>query len=321
MNSAQSDVWIAVDWGTSNVRFWAISKAAATEGDILNSASADKGAGALQSDEFEACLLDHVSAWLNQSGPTDVVICGMAGARNGWREAPYADVTADIAEIARNAVSVPCDHQGLNVRILPGLSQQSPPDVVRGEETQLVGLLRHEPHFTGWVVMPGTHSKWVKITAGSLKSSCTAMTGEIFALLKSQSILRHSLATQERGDASDDLLGTAFSDAVQEVWQTPALVLPGLFQLRASDILGVSQQEVVASAADRAARLSGLLIGWEIYSVLSGKATEEEICIVGSAYLGSAYQCAFAQLGLKSRQLQGDKLVLGGLKSAYDLLT
>ena len=129
-------------------------------------------------------LLGLVGGWLAEGARTDVLICGMAGARGGWAEAPYAAVPCapGPASFAR----APTRDPRLAVRILPGLRQDTPADVMRGEETQLAGLLAAEPGFEGIACLPGTHTKWAHVSAGEVVSFASYMTGEIFALLAGQ---------------------------------------------------------------------------------------------------------------------------------------
>ena len=185
--------WIAVDWGSSNLRAWAMG----ADGTVRGEASSPAGAITLAPDAFEPALLEAVGGWLGD-GPTDVIVCGMAGARGGWVEAAYATVPCPPtpASFARPPVS----DRRLAVRILPGLRQDEPADVMRGEETQLAGLLRAEPGFDGVACLPGTHTKWCHVGGGEVVSFASYMTGEIFALLAGSSVLRKTLATEGWSD-------------------------------------------------------------------------------------------------------------------------
>src|SRR5690606_1374626 len=141
--------------------------------------------------DFSATLESHLAA-AGASEDVPVVICGMAGARQGWFEAGYVDLPARLAALSAACVRVAGARRDL--RIVPGRAQRGPdPDVIRGEETQLLGLLRERPAFTGLVALPGTHSKWVHVEAGAVIGFSTCLTGELYALLSENSILRHSL--------------------------------------------------------------------------------------------------------------------------------
>ena len=174
----------------------------------------------------------------------------MAGARGGWAEAPYATVPCPPgpASFARAATRDP----RLAVRILPGLRQDSPADVMRGEETQIAGLLAAEPGFEGVACLPGTHTKWVHLSAGEVVSFASYMTGEIFALLADRLGAAQDGRRRTAGPSAD------FLQAVEDGIARPERVASRLFGLRAEALLH-------GLAPERArARLSGLLIGAEL---------------------------------------------------------
>jgi 2-dehydro-3-deoxygalactonokinase len=135
--------WIAVDWGSSNLRAWAMD----ARGQVLAEAGSADGAAGLTPDGFEPALLALAAPWLAPDRPTDVIVCGMAGARGAWAEAAYARVPCPPTPAA--TVAAPTADPRLAVRILPGLAQDDPPDVMRGEETQIAGLVATEPGFDG----------------------------------------------------------------------------------------------------------------------------------------------------------------------------
>src|SRR6185437_3945582 len=170
--------WVAVDWGTSNLRAWGI----APDGEIAFARSSDRGMGKLAPDAFPDVLTELLAADVDTAGTRiDVVICGMAGARQGWMEAPYIEAPADLGGLAYGAVRPPMPRSRLEPRILPGVCQKlgGAEDVMRGEETQLLGLGSLTPGFSGVVVLPGTHSKWVDLSGRRIERFSTSMTGEI----------------------------------------------------------------------------------------------------------------------------------------------
>ena len=183
--------WIAVDWGTSNLRAWAMGPSGP-----LAEATSDDGMGRLKPDEFEPALLRLIDPWLpplSTNAPvTPVLACGMVGARQGWREAAYRTVPCTPVDAAA-ILHVPTQDQRITFHIAPGLRQDSPADVMRGEETQVAGVLAMQPGFDGVICAPGTHSKWIQVSAGEVVSFQTYMTGELFALLATQSVLRHGM--------------------------------------------------------------------------------------------------------------------------------
>lgn len=285
--------WIAVDWGTSRLRAWAIG----AQGDILAHASSDTGMGGLSPDAFEPALIDLIEDWVGVD-PTPVLACGMVGAKQGWQEAPYARVPAKPAALRPMAVTKTRDHR-IKMRIVPGLSQASPPDVMRGEETQVAGFLALEPQFDGVLCLPGTHTKWVHVSAEEIVSFQTAMTGEMFDLLSSQSVLRHSV-----GSAGMDQ--DAFADAVGEILSRPEHLAQRLFSIRADATLNGTAPEVSR------ARLSGTLIGAEL-AAAKPYWLGQDVVIAGTPALADLYARALQTQGLTARPMDADPLTLAGL--------
>lgn len=302
--SAREPFTVAVDWGTSSLRVWVLSR----DGAVLAERRSPDGMGTLTPDRFEGVLRGHLDALdflvSHLARPTPVVICGMAGARQGWREAPYADAPGRLDGIIGKAVSVPAD--GLDVRILPGMAQHHPdkPDVMRGEETQLLGLLLDDPTATGLVAMPGTHSKWVALDEGTVTSFSTVMTGELFALLARQSILRHTI-----GEAapSGDPAAEAFLAGARLGLAEPDGLVSRLFGIRAGGLL-------FGTAGDAAAdRLSGLLIGAEVGSALAHHEGGTPVILVASGRMADLYAAVLGAAGATVRHVDADDAVRKGL--------
>ncbi|HET9069342.1 MAG TPA: 2-dehydro-3-deoxygalactonokinase [Amaricoccus sp.] len=287
--------WIAVDWGSSNLRAWRMEGEAVTA-----EASAPVGAITLEPDAFEPALLALVDPWLAPGARTDVLVCGMAGARGGWAEAPYATVPCPPgpASFARPPTRDP----RLAVRILPGLRQDRPADVMRGEETQIAGLLAGQPGFDGVACLPGTHTKWVHVAGGEVVSFASYMTGELFALLATQSVLRKTVG--QDGWSEPDFL-----EAVEEGMARPERTAARLFTLRAEALLH-------GLAPERArARLSGLLVGAELAGARPywlGR----EVVLVGADRLAAAYRAALARAGVEARTVDATAMTQAGLAAA-----
>ena len=167
----------------------------------------------------------------------------------------------------------------LDVTILPGLAQDKPADVMRGEETQIAGYLAGDPGFDGIICLPGTHTKWVHVSAGEVVSFRTFMTGELFALLSTASVLRHSV-----GEGWDD---DAFAEAVNDAMGKPEAIAARLFALRAETLLA-DLGEGTATA-----RLSGLLIGAEL-AAARAYWLGQRIVLVGEGRQVSHYARALA---------------------------
>jgi 2-dehydro-3-deoxygalactonokinase len=180
---------------------------------VLERRRSESGMGGLSRDGFEPALLELVGDVLRDGRALPVICCGMVGSRQGWAEAPYASVPCAPPGIAQ-ATLVRSAEPRIAAYILPGIKQAAPADVMRGEETQIAGILTADPGFDGILCLPGTHTKWAHISAGEIVSFRTFMTGEMFALLGEQSVLRHSVA-----DAGWD--AAAFDAAVAEAMSRP----------------------------------------------------------------------------------------------------
>jgi 2-dehydro-3-deoxygalactonokinase len=287
--------WIAVDWGTSHLRLWAMDKADRP----LQRIDSDLGMSRLTREAFEPALLDLIGGRLG-ADPMPVVVCGMAGARQGWAEAPYV---ATPCAPPLDGVRVATQDPRLQVRILPGIKQQKPADVMRGEETQISGFLTKEPEFDGVLCLPGTHTKWVHISAQEVVSFRTFMTGEMFALLGTQSVLRHSVPEGGWDDA-------AFAEALGDTLSRPAGLAAGLFGLRADTLLNDTAPEIAR------ARLSGLLIGAELVAARPYW-LGQEVVILGEDAVAAAYLTALQTQGVTARQVPVETITLAGLTAAY----
>lgn len=292
--------WIAADWGTSNLRVWPMD----SSGTPLAQTQSGKGMGQLDPGEFEAAFLELAAEFLPETGTVPVIVCGMAGARQGWTEAPYARVPA--APTGEGSVAVSTRDPRLDVRILPGICQENPADVMRGEETQIAGYLLKNKGFSGILCLPGTHTKWVRISDGTITGFQTVMTGELFALLSGASVLRHSL-----DDNGWDQ--TAFEAGVSESLGSPETVFSRLFAVRAQSLLKNNDGVSLRS------KLSGLLLGYEVASVLPDLGNEEPV-LIGGQNLTSRYASALKLAGRDCSSEDGSDLVLGGLRAAYENL-
>ena len=294
--------WIAVDWGTTHLRAWVLDPARAEPAAL----SSTDGMGRLAPDEFEHALLRLLDPHLPAGRVVQVVACGMVGARQGWFEAPYASVPCPPPGI-RDAVLAPVHDPRLAVRILPGICQSDPPDVMRGEETQIAGLLADTPGFDGVICLPGTHTKWVHLRNGAIDRFRTFMTGEIYDLLSRHSVLRHGMSP----DAWDR---DAYLEAIDDAMERPRLVSAELFSLRAATLLHDMPPAVFR------ARLSGLLVGLELAGVLVSEAIDQ-VTLIGSEALSGPYAEALRSRGIRAERLSGDAMTLAGLKAAWSGLS
>lgn len=194
---SSTDVLLALDWGTSSLRAYRFG----ADGRVVGSSSSDDGVGAVH-DRGPRALRDALARAARRAGatrPLPTLACGMVGSRQGWVEVPYVSVPADLATLTDRITVVPADEGPLH--ILPGMVDEgSLPSVMRGEETQVVGVLDRarwagSESIEQLIVLPGTHTKWVTVRGRSLQSIATTMTGEVYALLRRSSILAATMTT------------------------------------------------------------------------------------------------------------------------------
>lgn len=299
---SQTIEWIAVDWGTSNVRAWGIDAA----GEAVFARNSPDGMSRLSREQYPSVLSGLLP---DAAADLDVIICGMAGARQGWMEAPYLDAPADLVQLATGGARPEMPGHRFSVRILPGVCQRDAgaEDVMRGEETQLLGLARLQPGYSGLVVMPGTHSKWAMLDGSQLVRFSSAMTGELFEVLRQHSVLRHSLGGELDGE--DREIG--FGVGVEQGLSQPGRLTATLFKVRAGALLSDR------SPAWCAGFLSGLLIGTEIGGQRDWIGTGI-VPLVGSVALCGLYQQAFSRLGVDTAIVDATDATLAGLKAACE---
>ena len=296
---------VAVDWGTTSLRVWVLDGA----GRVLAESRGREGMMHAAEAGFEAVLRDHLRKAGSPSG-LPVLICGMAGAKQGWVEAPYAPVPAAVEHLADRVARV--DTPLGTVRILPGIAQADPgaPDVMRGEETQLFGLALNEPGAHRLVCMPGTHSKWVVMNGAVIERFATFMTGELFDVLAHHSILRHALDDEARPGPEHP----AFMSAARRALSDPDALSGGLFALRAGQLLGFSGRDAGA------AHLSGLLIGAEVAAALRRHKEHREVTLVASGVLAELYGAVLREAGVAVETADAEAACRRGLFEAASRL-
>jgi 2-dehydro-3-deoxygalactonokinase len=292
--------YVAVDWGTSSFRLWLVDRS----GDILGERRSQEGMMAAGKLGFPAVLQSHLDA-VGAANGLPVIVCGMAGARQGWVEAGYVDTPAPLASILKHAVAVP--GQDRDIRILPGIAQRDPmaPDVMRGEETQLLGVLGMDAAGDALVCMPGTHSKWVRANGATVERFATFMTGELFDVISRETILSHAVA-----GADEETDVEAFQSAVTRAFETPANAANLLFQVRSGQLL------YGATPSSAREKISGTLIGLELAGGLAGGAPRAAITLVASGRLQTLYQLAFDTVAIPVRSIGAEDAVRRGLSMA-----
>ncbi len=304
MSAAARPAFAAVDWGTTRLRIWILDE----NGRTLGERQSDEGLMKVGSgpERFAPVLEAHLDA-LDAAAGLPAIVCGMAGARQGWMEAPYVPTPAATGDIVSGAVRAPGTQRP--VFILPGVAQYdlAAPDVMRGEETQIAGIAQDLAGAERIVCLPGTHSKWVRISNAAIVGYRTFLTGELFSLLADHSILRATLGPARR--VSPD--NPAFQDALLASIGDPAGLSARLFSIRAGGLLnGLSED-------DAAARLSGLLIGAELTAATGEMGLQgEPVTLLASGALGSLYERALALADIGVELRDADAAVRSGLVQA-----
>jgi 2-dehydro-3-deoxygalactonokinase len=283
---------IGIDWGTTSFRAYRIG----ADGSVLETKAAPAGILKVPDGDFEAVLEREIGPWLAAAPALPMVVSGMITSRQGWLEVPYCPCPAGSAELA-GALREHATRAGRRLHFVPGLSLiggDGVPDVIRGEETQIIGELageREGERGRQAIVLPGTHSKWAFVEDGRIVWFATFMTGEVFAVLKEHSILGRLMA----GDAFDE---AAFARGLSYARAGPGGLLRRLFSART---LGLFDQ-LPASAI--ASYLSGLLIGSEIVEALDclpEAPGAREITVIGHSELALRYRGAIDAAGFRAR--------------------
>ena len=288
--------WIAVDWGTSNLRIWAMDN----NSNVLQEKSTKQGAKTLSPNEFESVFIKNTQHWLTENKTMPVIACGMIGSKNGWHEAPYTPVPMMPTE--NKSIQIPNTNSKIDVRIISGVKQETPADIMRGEETQIAGLLYTQSSFKGVACLPGTHSKWAKIKDSNITEFKTALTGELFALLSQQSTLSHSTDNWDEG---------VFIDTVKTSCAQIENISNLLFQIRAQYVLHADIHSLT--------KLSAILISLELAGVKSFW-QNNKITIIGKSRLATLYEIAIKTIGGSASTIDANNLTLESLKQTYKRL-
>lgn len=289
---------IVIDWGTSSFRAYRLAK----DGAIRERREAPLGILQLKGPNFAGAFESQVGHWANEDdGP--VLMSGMIGSRQGWAEVPYAECPAGPDDVAGRLM--PVEWRERKLWIVPGLVDRTRgvPDVMRGEETQLFGVLETLGQGSHLVCLPGTHSKWVRIENGRIAGFRTHMTGEVFAVLKQHSILGRLMSHGAEDDA-------AFGEGMARAGEAGGL-LHHLFGVRTRGLF----EEM--PAASLASYLSGLLIGHELAQEADG--TARVVHVLGAPQLAPLYARALARSGREAVILDADAAVIGLYRLARNL--
>jgi len=311
---------IGIDWGTSSLRAYLIG----ADGSVLTGLSDSKGILAVPNKDFDAVLSHLLHPWLQNSRAQNplvqnplassqeipIVASGMITSRNGWLETPYLQLPAGATALA-NAMESRQMQSGLAVHFITGLSTESgsaegadvnfngesAPDVMRGEETQIAGVIE-SGHANATMVLPGTHSKWVNVRGGFIDDFATFMSGEIFAALREHTIL--GTLMKEGGFNKQ-----GFQQGVTAGFNAGPQLLHRLFHVRTLPLFNLISEDQVADY------LSGLLIGSEISGATDKGFGNDLITVVGSGALADRYMLALELLNQKAN-LAAEDIVAAG---------
>jgi 2-dehydro-3-deoxygalactonokinase len=281
-----------VDWGTSSFRAYRF-----VDGSIREKRATSEGILAIPAGGHAAALLSALAGWA-VSGP--IMLSGMIGSRQGWKEAPYAACPARVGDIAASCLR--WREPGLgDIVLAPGLKttdKDGVPDVMRGEETQILGAIRALDVADGIFILPGTHSKRAIVRDGAIERFATFMTGEVFAALKGHTILGR-LMTEGVSDGSGFRRGVAEGAALKSAGAL-------MHRLFATRTLGLFD---IVPPTELAEYLSGLLIGAELADSLS--ATNPQAFVIGAGALSTRYADAAEILGFRLIPAPEDCVVFG----------
>jgi|HubBroStandDraft_1064217.scaffolds.fasta_scaffold06978_3 2-dehydro-3-deoxygalactonokinase len=269
---------IAINWGTSNFRAYRLNP----QGEVQAERASGRGAATVPQGGFSSALLAEVGDWI-EAGEYQLLMSGMVGSRMGWEEAPYVNVPATFDQIWSKVVRL--DVSCLDVRIVPGLigvDTSGVPEVMRGEETEIVGT---EYSLSGLhhLCLPGTHTKWVRMEDATIAAFTTSMTGDVFRAIREGTILRSAVRHVEFSEQCF-LQGVARS-------QQPGDLLHHLFGVRTLLLTGKMQESSASSY------LSGLLIGHDITPMTR---TDETVHLIGEPELCALYTAALSQFDICS---------------------
>ncbi len=293
------DRWIAVDWGTSSFRAYLIK-----DDVVSDTIETNDGMKFVKDNNFENTFINLIEKWLIKDQKIDVLASGMLGARQGWIEAPYEKAPCKLNNISY--ISPILFDDRISLKIFSGISQNDPPDVMRGEETQVAGFLTGNNNFKGSICLPGTHSKWIKINKNILKKFKTFMTGELFEIISKNSVLSYSML-------SDNLDKVEILNSANKVMNKPELFANALFQLRADDIINSKGAIVYRS------RLSGYLLAMELIGSLEFW-KNNDIVLIGNVDLIEIYENVLIKKVSSIQKFNSVDMVLKGLQHFKDKL-
>ncbi len=289
---SQKGLYIAVDWGSSNFRAWLIGSG----NHILSAIETDQGLRSLKSSQFESYLYDTIKDWNLNNLP--IIMCGMVGSRTGWQEVPYIDFFDMMQKLPFSFHKVH-NSKNMDAYIISGCALfKGHYDVMRGEETQAYGFLSQNLDYTGFLCFPGTHSKWIECKEGKLLNFYSFLTGELFHILSS-----HSLLSPMLDNIWDEKY---FEKGLKQSLEKPEYFSQSLFSIRAEKLLN-SEETIKAYPY-----LSGLVMGLEFKAMLASL-KGKNITFIGNPKLTETYNKAATLLKIETQQYDATEATLKGI--------
>lgn len=298
----EADTFVGVNWGSTNFRAFLIG----ADGSALDEYSAPSGVVTLDRDGMATMMNDLAARWPRGGA---VYASGMIGSNVGWIEVPYADAPAGCADLAARAAATQIGN--VPIHIVPGIacrrSFDGEPDILRGEEIELMGLAALRA-VDGWVALPGTHTKWARLEKGRVVDFFTSMSGEIFDRLTAKGLLASIVA----GEATD---GAEFVAGVSAGLARRLSLGTLLFGARARVVRGT------LAKSDAASYIRGLLIGSEISDVLAvypavGNAV---VPLIGNRALSRLYASALGAIGVSAELIDSREACLRGFRALHEI--
>ncbi len=295
---------IAVDWGSSSFRAYLLDEQLNCVDKISNA----NGVFSLKS-SFADTLQEACGEWLRENGVEEVLLAGMAGSRNGWLETGYSQCPVSAGQHRQAALDI-TNRLRIRITVLPGVQALSPsgfPDVMRGEEVQIFGALEISQSKEAFICLPGTHSKWVELQDGNIKSFATLMTGELFALVSEYSSIG-ALVTDTDFDKKSFLTGVRDQRQGSNLLNSKVGLTHSLFSVRARTVSNSLEATSVFSY------LSGLLLADEIASVQNLFDLKKQVVLISDEKLSQPYQIALDSFGLQVKLIDSEEAFLQGIK-------
>lgn len=291
IKNIESATGVLVDWGTTNLRAYLVNNA----GEVLDTRNSDLGIRNVEEGDFRGAIESLLDGW---GSTLPVLMAGMIGSAQGWVEARYATCPSAAADIAGDLTAIP-DHSRFS--ITPGVSYRAPDgsyDVMRGEEVQIFGALELAKQQDATLCLPGTHSKWAYVEGGVLTKFYTSMTGEVYAILKSHSILGALMGD----DAGDD---AAFEKGLSRSGAAGGL-LHHLFSTRTNGLFSRISPDGLPSY------MSGILIGHELRNCAPVD-PDKPVLLVSQGVLGERYTSALKYFGIAAQLISAEEATVCGL--------